>query len=48
MLVNIKRRRDRLIGHTLRHEGLAGKILEGTVEKRKKKGGKDWSLWNKL
>ena len=29
---------DRLIGHTLRHDGLAGTILEGTVEGRKKKG----------
>ena len=26
--VGIKRRRDRLIGHTLRHEGLAGTIEE--------------------
>ena len=34
----IRRRRDRLIGHTLRHEGLAGTILEGTVEGHKRKG----------
>ena len=26
-----------MIGHTLRHEGLAGTILEGTVEGRKRK-----------
>ena len=32
LYARIKTRRDRLIGHTLRHEGLAGTILEGTVE----------------
>ena len=32
-----QRGRDKLIGHTLRHEGLAGTILEGTVEGRKSK-----------
>ena len=32
-----KMRRDRLIGHTLRHEGLAGTILEGTVAGHKRK-----------
>ena len=32
----IKRRRARLIGHTLRHEGLVGTILEGVVEGRKR------------
>ena len=35
---SIKRRRDVLIGHTLRHERLAGTILEGTVEGRRRKG----------
>ena len=34
---SIKRLRDRLIVHTLRHEGLAGTILEGTVEGRIRK-----------
>ena len=38
LYVSIKRRRDGLIGHTLRHKGLAGKILESTVERRKRKG----------
>ena len=38
LYASIKRRRDRLTGHILRHEGLAGTILEGTVEGRKKKG----------
>ena len=32
-----KRRCDRLIRHTLRHKGLTGKILEGTVEGRERK-----------
>ena len=36
---DIKRRHDRLIGHTLRHEGLLGKLSEDTVEGRKRKGG---------
>ena len=35
---SIKRRRDRLIRHTLRHEGLAGTILEDILEGRKRKG----------
>ena len=35
---SIKRRRDRLIEHTLRHKGLAGKIQEGIVKGRKRKG----------
>ena len=35
---SIKRRRDRLIGYTLRHEGLAGTILESIVEERRRKG----------
>ena len=34
---NIKRHLDRLIGHTLRHKGLVGTILEGTEEERKRK-----------
>ena len=34
----IKRHHDRLIGHTLRHEGLAGTILVGIVEGRNRKG----------
>ena len=38
LYISIKRHRDRLIGHTRRHEGLAGTILEGTVEGRKRKG----------
>ena len=33
----IKRHHNRLIRHTLRHEGLAGTILEGLVEGRKRK-----------
>ena len=40
LYANIKRRRDRLIRHILRHEGLTGIILEGTVEGRKRKGRK--------
>ena len=35
---SIKKRRDRLIGHTLRHERQAGTILVNTVEGRKRKG----------
>ena len=35
---NIKRRPDRLVGRTLRHEGQVGTILGGTVEGRKRKG----------
>ena len=38
LYASIKRRRDRLIGHSLRHEGLAGTILEGTVEGHNGKG----------
>ena len=38
LYASIKKRRDRLIGHTLIHERLAGSILEGTVEGRKRKG----------
>ena len=41
LYANIKRRRDKLIGHILRHEGVAGKILEGTVEGYKRKGRQD-------
>ena len=33
LYASIKRRRDRLIGHTLRHAGLEGIILEGIVFK---------------
>ena len=33
----IKRRCNKLIGHTLSHEGLTETILEGTVEGRKRK-----------
>ena len=33
----MKRRRDRLIRHTLKHQELAGTILEGTVEGCKRK-----------
>ena len=40
LYASIKRRHDRLIGHTLRHEGLTGTILEGTLEGRKSKGRK--------
>ena len=29
LYASMKRRRDRLIGHALRHEGLVKKILEG-------------------
>ena len=36
--VSIKKRRYRLIGHSLRHEGPTRTILEGTLEGRKKKG----------
>ena len=38
LYASIKRRRDRLIGHTLGHEGRSGTILEGTIEGRKRKG----------
>ena len=38
LYASIKRRCDRLIGHTLRHEELAGKFLEGTEEGSKRKG----------
>ena len=41
LYASIKRRRDRLIGQTLRHERLAGTILEGTVEGRRRKR-KQW------
>ena len=34
LCASVKRSRDRLIGHTLRHEGLAETILEGTTEGR--------------
>ena len=34
----IKRHREKLIGDTLRHEGLSERILEGAVEGRKRKG----------
>ena len=44
LYVGIKRRRDRLIGYTLRHEGMAGKILEGILEGRNRKGDKDLSM----
>ena len=37
LYVSIKRRRDTLIGHILRHEGLAGTLLKCTVEGRKRK-----------
>ena len=33
---SIKRCRDRLIGHTFRHEGLAETIVKGTIEGRKR------------
>ena len=38
LYISIKRCRDRLIRLTLKHEGLAGTISEGTVEGRKRKG----------
>ena len=34
----IKRHRDRLIGHTLKHEVLIETFLEATVDGRKRKG----------
>ena len=37
MYSNIKRRHDRLIGHTLNNEGLLGTISECTIEERKRK-----------
>ena len=41
LYASIKSRRDRLIGQTLRHEGLAGTILGGTVEGCKSKRRQD-------
>ena len=38
LYANIKRPCVRLIGHTLRHEGLTETILESTVEGRDRKG----------
>ena len=38
LYASIKRRCDRLIGHALRYEVLAGRILGGIVEGRKRKG----------
>ena len=38
LYASIKRHRDRLIGHILRHEGLAKIILKSTVEGHKRKG----------
>ena len=38
LYASINRRRERLIGHTFRHEQLAETILEGTVEGRKLEG----------
>ena len=38
LYVSIKRRRDRLIGDTIRHKGLAEIVLQGILEGRKKKG----------
>ena len=38
LYASIKRRRGRLIGHTLRHEELVGIILEDTADRRKRKG----------
>ena len=37
LYASIKRCRDRMIGHILRHEGLEGTLLEGTVEGCKRK-----------
>ena len=37
LYASIKRCRDRLIGYTLRYEGLTGTILKGLVEGRKRK-----------
>ena len=41
LYASIKRRRGKLIGHTLRHERLAGKILGGTEWEVKGKVDKD-------
>ena len=38
LYASVKRRHERLIGHTLRHKGLAGTTLGGIVEGRKRKG----------
>jgi hypothetical protein len=35
---NIVQRRDRLIGHLLRHEGLLKTVIEGTVEGKRCRG----------
>jgi hypothetical protein len=35
---NIMQRRDRLIGHLLRHEGLLKTVIEGTVEEKRCRG----------
>ena len=40
LYASIKRCRDRMIGHILRHEGLEGTLLEGTVEGLRWKGRK--------
>ena len=41
LYASIKRRRDKIIGHIVRYEGLTGTVLECTVEGRKRKGDKD-------